>query len=77
MAKTENEQEREAAVMKDILAALRAMPEGHKLTPEEMLSIFGRMPQMPDGWTSADYIRELRGPLPEDDPEYQRFHARR
>lgn len=71
MAKTEEMTERErkaAAVLRD----LRALPPGHKLTGEELMSFISRMPGMPEGWTSADDIREFRGPLPEDDPEYQR-----
>ena len=46
------------------------------MTADDWISVFKRLPK-PDGWTSADYIRELRGPLPEDDPEFQRLHDRR
>jgi hypothetical protein len=63
------ERERKVA---EVLRDLKARPPGKKLTPEELMSFISRMPGMPEGWTSADYIREFRGPLPEDDPEYQR-----
>jgi hypothetical protein len=71
MASTEEmtEQERQAA---EVLRDLKARPRGKKLTPDELMAFIRRMPGMPEGWTSADDIRELRGPLPEDDPEYQR-----
>jgi hypothetical protein len=71
MATTEEmtERERKAA---EVLRDLRALPPGHTLTPEELMSFIRRMPGMPEGWTSADYIREFRGPLTENDPELDR-----
>ncbi len=71
MGKTIEEQERESAAQ--ILAELEALPPG-SLTGEQWLSFVRRLPKpdLPEGWSSADDIRELRGPLPEDDPEYQR-----
>jgi hypothetical protein len=56
----------------ELLKELEALPPDYMLTPEEFLSFTRRMPKMPEGWTSADDIREMRGPLPEDDPEFQR-----
>jgi hypothetical protein len=58
----------------ELLRDLNALPPGHKLRGEELMSFIRRLPKLdlPDDWTSADDIRELRGPLPEDDPEYQR-----
>lgn len=56
----------------ELLRDLEALPPDHKFTPEEFLAFVRRMPKMPEGWSSADDIREMRGPLPEDDPEFQR-----
>ena len=73
MAKTVEEKTQEEA-LKELLRDLEALPPGHKMSGEEWLSYVRRLPKpdLPEGWTSADDIRELRGPLPEDDPEYQR-----
>ena len=62
------ERERKAA---ELLQDLEALSPDHQLTAEEFLAFVSRMPKMPEGWTSADDIREMRGPLPEDDPEFQ------
>ena len=41
------------------------------LTNEEIFALLRRAPPlMPPGSSSADDIRELRGPLPEDDPDF-------
>lgn len=53
-----------------VLQDLRALPEGTKLTNEELFALIQRLPPMYDGFSSADVIRELRGPLPEDDPDF-------
>jgi hypothetical protein len=71
MAKTLEKTEAETQA-EELLKELEALPAGYMLTPEELMSVIRRMPKMPEGWTSADYIREMRGPLPEDDPEFQR-----
>lgn len=71
MAKTAEMTERQRKVQ-EVIRELDALPPGHKMTREEFVRILSKMPPMPEGWTSAEYIRELRGPLPEDDPEYQR-----
>ncbi|HET8775864.1 MAG TPA: hypothetical protein VFP80_18850 [Thermoanaerobaculia bacterium] len=70
MAKTvETDQE----AVEQVLAELRALP-ANSLSGEELMSYIRRLPKpdLPEGWTSADDIRELRGPLPEDDPVFQR-----
>lgn len=70
MAKTiEKDQE----TVEQVLAELRALPAG-SLSGEELVSYIRRLPKpdLPAEWTSADDIRELRGPLPEDDPVFQR-----
>ena len=71
MGKTvENDQ-----VIRDVLAELEAMPPEKRLSAEEWRALAKKLPRlgdMPEGWTSADDIREFRGPLPEDDPLYQR-----
>lgn len=60
----------------EVLREYRERRKDGRLTPDEMMELISKMPGMPDGWTSADYIRELRGPLPEDDPEFQEFIRR-
>lgn len=61
------EQEAIEAVLRD----LRAVPEGTQLTNEQQLfAIIQRLPPMYGGFSSADVIRELRGPLPKDDPDF-------
>jgi hypothetical protein len=75
MAKTIEETEEMAERRRkaeEVLRELRARPQGKKLTGDELMALISKMPGMPEGWTSADDIRDLRGPLPEDDPEYQR-----
>lgn len=71
MAKTVEELEKQS--VEEVLAELEAMPPG-SLSGEELLAYVRRLPKpkLPPGWTSAEVIRELRGPLPEDDPEFQR-----
>jgi hypothetical protein len=71
MAKVEEMTERERMAA-EVLRELRARPRGKKLTGDELMALISKMPEPPEEWTSADDIRELRGPLPEDDPEYQR-----
>ena len=65
MAKTEEETERAAAVQ-EVLRELHALPEG--ATNREVFAVLAKLPRRPREWTSADVIREARGPLPEDDP---------
>ena len=68
MAKTLEKKEESAAAQ--IIRELEALPPGYKLTDEEFLSYVRRMPKpKPGGPTSAEIIRELRGPLPGDDDE--------
>ena len=64
------ERERKPA---EVLREHEAHPPGYKMTPDELMAIIRKMPGLPEGWSSADYIRELRGPLPEDDPEFPNF----
>lgn len=68
MAKTEEMTERQRKTA-EVLRDLRALPPGHMFSPDELMAFIRRMPGMPEGWTSADYIREYRGPLPEEDAE--------
>ena len=70
MAKVDpfTERERKAA---EVLRELESHPPGYKMTPGELMAIIRKMPGLPEGWSSADDIRDLRGPLPEDDPELQ------
>ena len=73
MAKTAEKDEKNQESVEQVLAELRAIPS-NSLSGEEVLSYLRRLPKpnLPEGWTSADDIRELRGPLPEDDPDFQR-----
>ncbi|HYC93833.1 MAG TPA: hypothetical protein VEO54_31820 [Thermoanaerobaculia bacterium] len=79
MSKTAEETEREQAIT-EVLAELKAMPPGKTLSSREWYDIVKRLPKlgtMPEGWSSAEDIREMRGPLPEDDPDFQRRFGRR
>jgi hypothetical protein len=69
MAKELSKEER-AEIVRRLHAELLARREKGPLTSEEMLSFAARMPGMPDGWSSAEYIREFRGALPEDDSDF-------
>lgn len=66
MAKTAERTERDQEVVRDILRDIEARPAG-EMTWDEVMSYIRRMPKMPTGWTSADIIREYRGPLPDDE----------
>lgn len=68
VADTEERDDTAAEVLRD----LRALPEGHQLTGEELMTFIRRMPKMPEGWTSAGDIREFRGPLPDDERDLPR-----
>ena len=47
---------------------LEARPPGTPLSWGEAMSYVRRLGlKMPEGWTSADIIREYRGPLSDDD----------
>lgn len=74
MAKTVERTEKDEEVQREVLRELEALPPGYQMSGEEWLSYIRRLPKLnlPEGWTSADDIREFRGPLPEDDPEFQR-----
>ena len=74
MAKTVEQTDKDEEVVQEVLGELEALPAGHQMSGDEWLSFIQRLPKLnlPDGWTSADDIREFRGPLPEDDPEFQR-----
>lgn len=68
MAKTLEKKEESAAAQ--IIRELKALPPGYKLTHAELMSYVRRMPKpKPGGPTSAEIIRELRGPLPGDEDE--------
>jgi hypothetical protein len=47
------------------------------LTIDELFDLIRRIPRNPNLGSSADIIRELRGPLPADDPEYQKNFGHR
>jgi hypothetical protein len=72
MAKTVERTERSQEAARQVLAELRALPPDAMLSREQILTYLERMPARSEDFTSADVIRELRGPLPDDDPEYQR-----
>ncbi|HYI11079.1 MAG TPA: hypothetical protein VEK57_18625 [Thermoanaerobaculia bacterium] len=58
-------EEREA--VRQVLRDVQALPEG--ATNKEIFEILLRLPRRPPDWTSADVIREYRGPLSIDDSE--------
>jgi hypothetical protein len=66
MGKTAEKTERDQEVVRDILRDLEARSQ-EPMTWDEAMSYIRRMPKMPAGWTSADIIREYRGPLPDYD----------
>jgi hypothetical protein len=53
---------RDQEKVKELLRELEALPEGHILSDEELSSFIRRMPKMPEGWTSAVYFDDERGP---------------
>ncbi|MEA2464580.1 MAG: hypothetical protein QOJ98_2327 [Acidobacteriota bacterium] len=53
--------------VRSVLHDVRALPKGTTLTIEEVAAYVHRLPGRPADWTSADVIREARGPLPDDD----------
>jgi hypothetical protein len=77
MAKTVERTERDQETVREVLAELRALPADAPLSREQILAYLERMPPRPHDFSSADVIRELRGPLPDDDPEFQRKIRRR
>jgi hypothetical protein len=75
MAKTIEKTEHEG--LAEIRRVLDALAPGETLPRDEWLRLVGLLPKAkPGGPTSAEIIRELRGPLPEDDPEFQRNRRR-
>lgn len=64
------------ASVEEVLAELRALPEGTTLPMSEISRLIRKMPRRPRTWSSADDIRELRGPLPEDDPNFELVDGR-
>jgi hypothetical protein len=76
MAKVIDGEVRDQEAVREVIRDLEARPAGHQLTWNEVMGFIRRLPKMPRGWTSADDIRELRGPLPEDDPELGRSDRR-
>lgn len=66
-----NPEQRET--LRELLTELEALAPNEKLTSNQLADLVNRMPPLvPEGWTSAGDIREFRGPLPDDDPDYQR-----
>lgn len=74
MAKTAEEATREEKAMEEVLRELEA--RRGTLTNGEIFDLLARIPRRPDNWSSADVIRELRGPLPEDDPDFKNVDRR-
>ena len=68
MAKAAEQTSHDHETAAQVRRELEARPAGTPLTWEEAMSHVRCMGiKMPDGWTSADVIREYRGPLPADD----------
>jgi hypothetical protein len=78
MAKSLEETDGQQETAEQARRELRQLPEGTKLTWEDAMSYVRRLGiKMPPGWTSADDIRQLRGPLPADDPDFVNVTRRR
>ncbi|HYO77091.1 MAG TPA: hypothetical protein VE010_11565 [Thermoanaerobaculia bacterium] len=56
--------ERDLAAVAEFVRALEAKGPHYKMTLDELMEFARLMPKMPEDWTSADDIREMRGPLP-------------
>ncbi|HEV7766905.1 MAG TPA: hypothetical protein VGQ76_18035 [Thermoanaerobaculia bacterium] len=68
MAKTVESPAIEPWTAKDVLRELEA--RSGTLTNADIFDLLAHLPRKPSSWSSADVIRELRGPLPEDDPDF-------
>jgi hypothetical protein len=73
MGKTAQERTKE-----EIIAEVRReLQAGRgKLTNAEIFDLLARIPRNPNVGSSADIIRELRGPLPDDDPDFKNVDRR-
>ena len=70
MAKTAEEMGRQQETAEQARRELRALPEGTMLSWKDAMAYVRRLGiKMPPGWTSAGDIRELRGPLPDNDSD--------
>lgn len=76
MAKTAEGATRDQEAVEQVRRELAALPPGTKLSNEELIALIDRLPRRPSSWTSADVIREHRGPLPEDDPDFANVDRR-
>lgn len=65
---TETETKAGTLTYAEILRELEAL--GDKVTNADVFGLLSRLPRRPLSFSSADDIRELRGPLPEDDPAF-------
>jgi hypothetical protein len=67
----EGREERTDQILDSISATLHELEERRgTVSPEEMFALLQRLPRLPSNATSAQIIRDLRGPLPEDDPDF-------
>jgi hypothetical protein len=67
----EGREERTDQILDSISATLRELEARRgTLSNEEVFALLRRLPRRPASLTSADIIREHRGPLPEDDPDF-------
>lgn len=68
MSKTLEQTESEAIA--EVMRELDALGPDDKLSHEDFMRLLSKLPKpKPGGPTSAEIIRELRGPLPEHDAE--------
>jgi len=66
-----------ADAIAEVQRELDAVPPGATLSDEAFMTLLRKLPKVESGGlSSAEIIRELRGPLPEDDPDFQRKHRR-
>lgn len=68
MGKVAERTARDPETVEQVRRELQALPPGTTLSWEQVSSYVRRIGiEMPAGWSSADDIRELRGPLPDDE----------
>ena len=66
-----------ADAIAEVQRELDKLPPGATLSDEEFMALLRKLPKVDvAGPSSAEIIRELRGPLPEDDPEFERNRRR-
>ncbi|MDQ3281865.1 MAG: hypothetical protein M3Q69_10690 [Acidobacteriota bacterium] len=58
------------SAVRELLDRLNAKGPGYVMTMDEVREYVRRMPKMPPGWSSAEDVRDFRGPIAGDDADY-------